>query len=109
VGRLTCRANQAEVQNQRLLTMALDVPPSTTFGAGGGGPFLTGGGGAGTSYDVSELRYETAFADNRTARVKVTGPLRLVSGVASQVLTMNSTVALTREQDQWRVCDRPNP
>jgi hypothetical protein len=56
---------------------------------------------------VSGLRYETAFADDKNARVQVTGSLRMVNGLATQVLRTNSTVGLTREQEVWRVCDTP--
>jgi hypothetical protein len=107
IARLTCRANQADTQNSRLLSMALGVPVPT-FGAGGGGAgqFIGGGGGQ-AQYDVSDLRYETVSADDKNARVQVTGLLRLVSGLASQVLRMNTTVGLTREQELWRVCDTP--
>jgi hypothetical protein len=105
VAGLTCRASQADVQNTRLLTMALGVAPPN-FGGGGGGQFFFGGGGGGQlTYDVSQLRYETTFADTQNARVLVTGLLKMASGMASQFLPMNSTVGLVREQDQWRVCD----
>jgi hypothetical protein len=30
----------------------------------------------------------------------------MISGVASQVLRMNSSVGLNREDAQWRVCER---
>jgi hypothetical protein len=106
IARLTCRANQSDMQNTRLLSMALGVPVPT-FGAGGGGQFLGGGGGGQTTYDVSDLRYETLAVDDKDARVQVTGLLRLVSGLAQQVVRMNSTVGLTREQELWRVCDAP--
>jgi hypothetical protein len=106
VAKLTCRASQADTQNTRLLTMALGVPPPN-FGGAGGGQFFGGGGGGQAVYDVSALNYETTFADEKNARVQVTGSLRLVSGLATQVLRMNSTVGLTREQDQWQVCDTP--
>ena len=108
IARLTCRANQADTQNSRLLSMALGVPvPTFGAGGGGGGQFIGGGGGGQATYDVSDLRYETVFADDKNARVQVTGVLKLVSGRASQVLRMNTTVGLTREQDLWRVCDAP--
>lgn len=84
--------------------MALGVSAPYTGGTGPGGQYVGGGGGQ-PSYDVSSLRYETTFADDRAARVKVTGFLRLASGLASQSLAMNSTVPLIREQEQWRVCD----
>jgi hypothetical protein len=105
VAKLTCRANQNDLQTQRLLSMALGepVPP---FGAGGGGQFFGGGGGQAV-YDVSELKYQTTFADERNSSVLVTGFLRMTSGLAMQILRMNSTVGLTREQEQWRVCDAP--
>jgi hypothetical protein len=105
VARLTCRATQADTQNQRLLSMALGqpVPP---FG-GGAGQF--GGGGTGqAAYDVSDLAYQTVFVDDTRAKVQVTGLLRMVSGLASQTLRMNSAVGLTREEQQWRVCE-PSP
>jgi hypothetical protein len=106
VARLTCKANQADNQNARLLTLALGVPPPFTgAGGGGGGQFIGGGGGGQAQYDVSNLRFETTFADERNARVQVTGVVRLTSGMASQSLRTNSSVPLTREQDQWRVCD----
>ena len=105
VARLTCRANQAETQNTRLLSMALGAPVPA-FGGGGGGQFPGGGGGQ-IGYDVSDLRYATTFADDQTARVQVTGLLRLVSGAASQTLSMNTLVGLIREQELWRVCDTP--
>jgi hypothetical protein len=99
---LMCRAIQADNQNQRLLSMALGTPVPP-FG-GGGGQF--GGGGAGqAAYDVSELAYQTTFVDDSRARVQVTGTLRMTSGLNSQTLRMNSSVALTREQEQWRVCE----
>jgi hypothetical protein len=106
VAGLTCRASQSDVQNARLLTMALGVAPAN-FGGGGGGQFFGGGGGGQLTYDVSQLRYETTFADTQNARVLVTGLLKMASGMASQFLPMNSTVGLIREQDQWRVCDTP--
>jgi hypothetical protein len=106
VAKLTCRASQADSQNARLLTMALGVTPPN-FGGAGGGQFFGGGGGGQVVYDVSGLRYETTFADDRNARVQVTGSLRMVNGLATQVLRTNSTVGLTREQDVWRVCDTP--
>src|SRR5437870_2575161 len=53
VAGLTCRASQSDVQNTRLLTMALGVAPPN-FGGGGGGQFFFGGGGGGQlTYDVS--------------------------------------------------------
>jgi hypothetical protein len=105
VAKLTCRAGQSDNQNQRLLSMALGAPVPP-FG-GGAGQF--GGGGAGqAAYDVSDLAYQTTFVDDSRAKVQVTGMLRMVSGVASQTLRMNSSVGLTREQDQWRVCE-PSP
>jgi hypothetical protein len=107
VARLTCRANQSDMQNARLLTMALGVAPPNFGGAGGGGQFFGGGGGGQLVYDVSQLRYETTFADSQTARVQMTGFLRLTSGMATQALAMNTTVDLVREEDQWRVCDEP--
>jgi hypothetical protein len=107
VARLTCRASQADSQNSRLLTMALGLPPSNFGGAGGGGQFFGGGGGGQVVYDVSALRYETTFADDKNAQVQVTGALRLVNGLATQVLRTNSSVGLTREQEVWRVCDTP--
>ena len=102
VARLTCRATQADNQNQRLLSMALGAPVPP-FG-GGAGQF--GGGGTGqAAYDVSDLAYQTVFADDTRAKVQVTGLLRMVSGLASQTLRMNSSVGLTREEAQWRVCE----
>jgi len=106
VAGLTCRASQSDVQNTRLLTMALGVAP-TGFGGAGGGQFCGGGGGGQLTYDVSQLHYETTFADTQNARVLVTGLLKMASGMASQFLPMNSTVGLVREQEQWRVCDAP--
>src|SRR5262249_55885706 len=60
VAKLTCRANQNDVQTQRLLAMALGepVPP---FGAGGGGQFFGGGGGK-AGYDVRGLKYQNTLA-----------------------------------------------
>jgi hypothetical protein len=105
VAKLTCRASQAENQNQRLLSMALGAPVPP-FG-GGAGQF--GGGGTGqAAFDVSDLAYQTTFVDDNRAKVQVTGMLRMVSGVASQTLRMNSSVGLTREGEQWRVCE-PSP
>ena len=106
IANLTCRASQTDAQNTRLLTMALGAPPNT--GGGGGGAGFFGGGGGSPNYDVSNLKYTTAFADTRTARVQVTGFLRVSSGMNSQTLPMNNTVPLIREQDQWRVCDAPS-
>src|SRR5712664_3533090 len=72
VAGLTCRASQSDVQNTRLLTMALGVAPPNFGGGGGGGQFFFGGGGGGQlTYDVSQLRYETTFADTQSARVLV--------------------------------------
>lgn len=107
VASLTCRASQSDVQNARLLTLALGITPSNFGGGGGGGQFFGGGGGGQPVYDVSQLEYETAFADNRNARVRITGFLRMASGMTSQLLRTNSTVGLIREQEQWRVCDTP--
>jgi len=107
MAKLTCRAGQADSQNSRLLTLALGIPPSPFGGAGGGGQFFGGGGGGQVVYDVSALHYETTFADDKNALVQVTGSLRLVNGLATQVLRTNSTVGLTREQEVWRVCDTP--
>ena len=110
IARLTCAASRADNQNARLLQMALGVQAGYPGGAGGGGggggggQFLGGGGGT-PSYDVSDLQYATTFVDERTARVQVTGQLRMASGLAAQSLRMNGTVPLAREQDQWRVCD----
>jgi len=104
VASLTCRASQSDLQNTRLLTMALGIPPQN-FGGAGGGQFFGGGGGGQVVYDVAQLQYETTFDDNQSARVQVTGFLRLASGMNSQVLPMNSTVGLIREQALWRVCD----
>jgi hypothetical protein len=106
VAKLTCRANQNDVQTQRLLALALGepVPP---FGAGGGGQFFGGGGGGNAVYDVSDFKYQTTFADDQKSSVQVTGLLRMTSGLTTQVLRTNSTVGLTREQDLWRVCDPP--
>ncbi|HEY3059478.1 MAG TPA: hypothetical protein VGL99_10935 [Chloroflexota bacterium] len=102
VAKLTCRASQADNQTQRLLSMALGTPVPP-FG-GGAGAF--GGGGAGNAaYDVTDLAFETTFADDRTAEVRVTGFLKMVSGLASQVVRMNSVVGLTREDSTWRVCN----
>jgi hypothetical protein len=102
VAKLTCRGGQADNQNSRLLSMAFgfNVP---NYGAGGG-QLYGGGGGGQPTYDVSQLEYETTFADDRTARVQVTGFLRIASGLAAQVVRMNNTVGLTRELGQWRVC-----
>jgi hypothetical protein len=33
--------------------------------------------------------------------------LRMASGLASQIVRTNGIVGLTREQEQWRVCDPP--
>ena len=108
MAKLTCRASQADSQNSRLLTMVLGIPPSPFGGGGGGGgQFFGGGGGGQVVYDVSALRYETTFADATNAQVQVTGSLRLVNGLATQVLRTNSTVGLTHEQEVWRVCDAP--
>jgi hypothetical protein len=52
VARLTCRAAQADNQNQRLLAMALGTPVPP-FGGGGGA--FGGGGGGQASFDVSDL------------------------------------------------------
>ena len=104
VAQLTCRASQSDVQNNRLLTMALGTPPPTFGGAGGGGQFFGGGGGQ-PVYDVTNLQYATRFADAQSASVQVTGFLRITSGMNSQNLPMNSLVPLIREQEQWRVCD----
>jgi len=102
VARLTCRGSQADNQTQRLLAMALGTPVPP-FG-GGAGAF--GGGGAGNAaYDVTDLAFETMFADERAAQVRVTGFLKMVSGLASQVLRMNSVVGLAREEGAWRVCE----
>jgi hypothetical protein len=60
------------------------------------------------TFDVSQLRYETTFADTQNARVLVTGLLKMASGMASQFVPMNSTVGLVREQELWRVCDAPS-
>jgi hypothetical protein len=106
LGNLTCRASQSDVQNTRLLTAALGVSPPS-FGGAGGGQFFGGGGGGQPVYDVSDLRYQTTFADDRSARVQVTGSLRMASGLNLQVVRTNGTVGLTREQEQWRVCDPP--
>jgi hypothetical protein len=107
LGKLTCRASQSDVQNTRLLTAALGVSPPSFGGAGGGGQFFGGGGGGQPVYDVSDLRYQTMFADDKSARVQVTGSLRMASGLASQIVRTNGIVGLTREQEQWRVCDPP--
>jgi hypothetical protein len=107
LGKLTCRASQSDVQNTRLLTAALGVSPPSFGGAGGGGQFFGGGGGGQPVYDVSDLRYQTMFVDDQSARVQVTGSLRMVSGLASQIVRTNGNVGLIREQDQWRVCDPP--
>jgi hypothetical protein len=107
IASLTCRAGQTDVQNTRLLTMALGTPPTGFAGGGGGGGGFFGGGGGSPVYDVSNLNYTTAFADGRSARVQVTGFLRITSGMNSQTLPMNSSVPLIMEQDQWRVCDTP--
>jgi hypothetical protein len=104
VARLTCKASQADSQNARLLSMALGVSAPYAGGGGPGGQYVGAGGGQPT-YDVSGLRYETTFSDDRAAKVRVTGFLRLASGLASQSLPMNSMVPLIREQEQWRVCD----
>jgi hypothetical protein len=95
VARLTCRAAQADVQNGRLLSMALGVV-APNYGAGGGGQPV---------YDVSDLQYATTFADDTRASVQVTGLLHVATGVSKQVLTMNTTVSLIREDRQWRLCD----
>jgi hypothetical protein len=104
VARLTCRAGQSDNQNSRLLSMALGVPVGANYG-GAGSQFLYGTGGGQPTYDVSGLRYETTGVTDNSARVKVTGLIRLTSGSASQTLPMNSSIGLIREQDQWRVCD----
>ncbi len=106
MARLTCQASQADSQNARLLTLALGLPPPFS-GGGGGGQFFGGGGGGQTTYDVSQLSYATTFADENRARVLVSGMLRMASGLASQTQRLNNTVPLTREQQQWRVCDAP--
>ena len=95
VARLTCRATQADNQNQRLLSMALGAPVPP-FGGGWTGQ---------AANDVSDLAYQTVFVDDTRAKVQVTGLLRMVSGLASQTLRMNSSVGLTREEAQWRVCE----
>ena len=103
VAKLTCRAAQADNQTQRLLAMALGTPVPP-FGGGGGA--FGGGGGGNATFDVSDLAYQTTFADGDKAKVQVTGFLKMVSGVASQVLRMNSTVGLSREErHMWRVCE----
>jgi hypothetical protein len=110
VAGLTCRASQSDVQNTRLVTSALGISPPNFGGGGGGGGgqlFFGGGGGGQLVYDVSNLQYETTFADARSARVSVTGLLRMSSGMNSQVLSVNTTPGLIREQEQWRVCDAP--
>ena len=103
LARLTCEANRADNQNTRVLQVALGIPVGYP-GGGGGGAFVGGGGGGQPNYDVSDLQYATTFADERTARVQVTGLLRMVSGLATQSLRLNGTVPLTREESQWRVC-----
>jgi hypothetical protein len=103
VANLTCRASQSDTQNARLLAMALGSA-APTFNAGGGGGTPLGGGGGTPVYDVSHLQYATSFIDAQSARVQVTGFLRLSSGMASQTLPMNTSVPLIREQNQWRVC-----
>jgi len=103
VARLTCRAAQADNQNQRLLSMALGTPVPP-FGGGGGA--FGGGGGGQAAFDVSDLAYQLTFADDSVAKVQVTGFLKMVSGPASQVLRMNSSVGLNHEDAQWRVCER---
>ena len=55
---------------------------------------------------MSDLAYQLTFADDTIAQVQVTGFLKMVSGLASQVLRMNSSVGLNREDAQWRVCER---
>ena len=102
VAKLTCRSAQADNQTQRLLAMALGTPVPP-FG-GGAGAFGGGGGGTAT-FDVTDLAYHTTFVDGDVAKVQVTGFLKMVSGVANQVLRMNSTVGLNREEAQWRVCE----
>ena len=96
VARLTCRAGTSDAQNTRLLSQALGLG-TPNFGAGGGQP----------TYDVSGLKYQTTVVETTTARVRVSGSLRAVTGMTSQVLPLNSTIGLTREQEQWRVCDAP--
>jgi hypothetical protein len=104
---LTCRAGQSDFQNSRLLT-ALGITPPVFGGAGGGGQFFGGGGGAGQpTYDVSGLDYATTVADADKARVRVTGPLRISSGMNTQTQHMNGAIGLLREQDQWHVCEPP--
>jgi len=102
VAKLTCRAAQADNQTQRLLAMALGTPVPPL---GGGAGAFGGGGGGNATFDVSDLAYQTTFADNDKAKVQVTGFLKMASGVANQVLRMNSTVGLNREEAQWRVCE----
>ena len=102
VAKLTCRAAQADNQTQRLLAMALGTPVPP-FGGGAGA--FGGGGGGQAAFDVTDLVYETRFADDNVAKVQVTGFLKMVSGLATQVLRMNSTVGLAREEAQWRVCE----
>jgi hypothetical protein len=104
VAQLTCKADQADIQNNRLLAMALGTPPPTFGGAGGGGQFF--GGGGQPVYDITNLRYTTRFADEQSASVQVKGFLRLTSGMTSQTQPVDSIVPLIREQEQWRVCDK---
>jgi opacity protein-like surface antigen len=106
VAQLTCHADQADSQNNRLVADALGVPPPTFGGAGGSGQFFGGGGGQ-PQYDINGLAYTTSFADGDAAKVQIKGFVRMTSGMVSQSLPVNSSVALIREQDQWRVCDPP--
>jgi hypothetical protein len=94
MSRLTCRAGQADVQNARLLTIALGVG-APNYGAGGGQP----------TYDVSDLQYATTFVDGLSAGVRVTGVLHVATGMVKQALSMNNVVGLIREDQQWRLCD----
>ena len=103
LARLTCEASRSDNQNTQVLQVGLGIPVG--YPGGGGGTFLGGGGGGGqAAYDVSDLQYATTFADERTARVLVTGLLRMASGLTTQSLRLNGTVPLAREESQWRVC-----
>lgn len=103
LSQLTCRANQTDAQNNRLLSLVLGTPPSYGGAGGAGGQFFGGGGQA--VYDIANLQYATQSADTQAARVQVKGFVRMSSGMNSQTLPVNSVVPLIREQAQWRLCD----
>jgi hypothetical protein len=102
---LTCQASQADFQNSRLLNALGVSPPTFGAGGGGGGQFFGGGGGGQPVYDVSALQYATTFVDAQSARVRVTGALRMASGMNSQIQTVNGIVTLLQEQRLWRLCE----